>query len=459
MRSELLAVALVLLLLGILHGPAPSSGISTVYTQISRDISGDSVRAASTPNSIQETTFASRSLYAQTTFWQNGTHVYSTGSIPVTVASNISGIPRTTVYSQTLMITPSMHNGMVPMLNVSQGASVTLANATVPYSFTVSPLAASTPTTIRVPAAFTSTGSTPSVAAYPVYLNLSQQASYFVSSTPSWTLTNGSRENLSYAMQVPTGYVLNQTSVFVPFPTYALPNVTTFNITTLLGARQTNLTTYQLVSGGVWAYLPSLARNESLQVAYYVAGVTTGSTPSIPLGVIYPVSIGWYQANASWVNTRTLPWGGQFFITFNSTKYEVVPGSLTLTANLKHIVNSTYSLAGGAIIVLPGTVTVNPGRAIFFQATFELMNLVPGIRLCTSCSVGNSALTWGELASAFEGILLVVAGVWAYDLRKQFAARGARWGPFTARTRGWWAIVFVFFAVLIVYLIALLVGG
>lgn len=449
MRFEV-GLALVLALLALSPGTASTAPTHAVTA---------SAVPATTPNSIQETSVATRSSYEQGTFWQNTSATYGTGSAVPLVPSNLSGLPRSAVFSSSLTVTAGVHGNLVPMLNITQGSGVTLANATVPYSFTVAPLISGTPVKIRIPAAYTQAGQIPMQAVYPAFFNLTQQVSFFYSKAPVWTLTNGSRENLSFQIAVPSGYSLNQTSVFVPFPSPALPNASTFNITTKLGARQTNLTTYQLVAGGVVAYLPALNATVSLNVAYAVAGITQGSTPTIPLGTVYGYGPGWFRANATWVNTRTLPWSGQIFITFNSSVYQIEPGTLTVTANLRPIVNATYSLAGGAIIILPGAVTVASGRGVVFQATFQLIGQVPRIPLCVTCSIGGTPFAWSDLIALVEALLIIYVVARGFRLRRAFAAQGATWSPFRGRESAWWAAVYAFFGILAFYLIAFYAGG
>lgn len=410
----------------------------------------------STPNTIQLTTTASRSQFTQTTFWQNGTGTYTTGNVPVTVVSNLSGATVNTVYSSTLAIYTSMLNGMSPILNVTQGTGNTLVNATyvnstVPLPLTVSPKVSSTVVKIRAVAAFTRTGLRPANGSYPIFTNITQKVGYLKTNVPVWQLQNGTRENLSYGVTPPSGYILNQTSIFIPFPQGASANASSFNITTKVGAIQKNLTTYQLVNGGVYALLPGTSAATTVSVAFFALGVTTGPAVSIPLGNVYGVGGGKSGANASWINTRTLPYSGTIFITFNSSKFPIVPGTLNLTANRQWIRNNTYVLSGNAILVLPNSVTVGVGRVVVFQASFVLQGVVPSTSLCVTCP-GTGGISILDLVVVAELILLGYLFVGGRRQRNASILSGTRWKP----TDHWWAAAYAFVFILLVYLLAVL---
>lgn len=420
----------------------------------------DAFSPSATPNVIQQTSVAYRHYSAQGSMTQVSTPSYGTTSVWANVSTALPGVVVASVYSSSLQITASMHNGFVPMLNVSQG-TVTLANATVPYWFPITPVVSVTPVVVKVPAAFTSVGNVPPDGfTYPVYYNFSQSTTYLSTSTPVWTFTNGSRENLSYTIVPPTGYIVNQTTVFVPFPVGAYANLTTFKVTKTISAVTTNLSTYQWVQGGILALIPGTSVPVTLNVAYTVLGTATGTTPVLPIGPVYPVSGGFFQTNASWVNDRALPYAGQYYITYDSSRYSIVPGSLTLTANLKPIVNSTYALTGSSIIVLAGSVTVAVGRPVVFQATFELAGLVPHATLCVTCpAYAGASFSLGTVIGFVELVLIAFVVVRGRTVRAHGIATDSWAGMFRHGDPAWWAAVFLFSAIAGIYAVALIAGG
>jgi hypothetical protein len=399
-------------------------------------------RPSATPTSIQQTSTASKTTASSLAFTQIGTVPYDSSTSPtsLTFPSNLSGITPTTTLSNTVTFFPQSATGLYPMLNVTQG-STDLANVSTTYAVTVSPIYSTTVVTLHEPALWTSTGNTPSEATYTVYFNETHDVQYFIAATPTWVLANGITESLNYTVTVPTGYVVNQTTIFVPWAAGIPINGTTLNIT--LAGR--NLTTYQLVDGGVNAFIPGLSATSVLHIRYYVAPTQTGPIPVVPLGVVYYVGNGYYQANATWINTRTLPYGGILFVTTNLSE-TVVSGSLTATAYFKAVRNGTYAIAGNVIEMFPGSFTARAGAVLFLQFTFRLVGaLQPASIVANYDIVGNFTVGEGLIVAAIVFLLIAFAVYWE-------RRRVLRWRTALTAGVGFWSAVMLSVFAMFLYL-------
>jgi uncharacterized membrane protein len=408
--------------------------------------------AVATAASVQQSGTAILWAHYQTVFYQNTTAMYGAGSNPVYVPSDLAGAAYGSVLLSNLLLVFSMHNGYVPMTNVTQGTA-NLANATVPYSFSVSPAVSATPVKVRIPAAFTSTGATPAVAHYPVYLNATTEVSYILDSSANWTFRNGTTDNLTYSVTPPAGYYLNSTTTFVPFPIGTPVNTTTLNIT--LGSVAFH--NYQYDAGGVYLFTTGSTTAQTFHVRFKLLPTTVGlKAPAIPLGYVYELGNGQYQANASWVNPYTVPYGGLIVITTNLS-YTIASGSLAVTANGKTLGNASFVLAGETVQILAGAVSVNPSAPIVFQLTFKLVGVPPSLNVFDSTRLGDTGATVGDLLAALGIILIFMVFVEMFSNRKRHAYRGHEvgglgWSVRNA-TRVWWIFVYLFVADVFLYVV------
>lgn len=452
--------------------PSASSGSDTIrcnmtFNATPRDNGSSCVRTTLLQSQTESAT-ATSSGKANRNFWQNGSAMYQTGSSLLSIPANLGGYSPTLIASDTLTITALMPNGITPMLNVTQGTSY-LANATVPYSFSVSPTVPSTtPVHVSAVAAFTAAGATPSAAKYGLWYNWSWQVTFENSSLPDWILQNGSVENLSVPVAVPTGYALTAATFTVPFPGLALPNVSTLNLTTNPTYRWhgpfVNLTTFTSSPGQgfLTAYVPSEAANATLRVHYVVLGLQTGKIPLLLMGPVSRLVSGYYSATATWINTQPLPYAGYFYVQTNrSLSYAIVPNSLNVTYDYPghYLRNSTFTLSGNQIVVLPGSVTVYGGRVLVLTIKFLLANVPLSVGLCLTCPVGSTSVPWWALAAAWEVAWAVVAGAVFGQNRDVLIGRGRYARAGQAATRTFWLAVTLAVIGALVVLLALFTGG
>lgn len=394
-----------------------------------------------TPPSIQQIGTAILTSHYTSTFYQNGSGMYHTGSKPIKIPSDLASAAYTSLISSTLTLTFALHSGYVPMTNVSQGAR-TLANATVPYSYTVNPAISATQVIAKIPAVFTAAGATPSVGMYPVYLNTTTEVNYLLSSPTAWVLGNGTVEKLAYSIVPPTGYTMNSVTTFVPFPLGVPANLTNFSVKD----NHANLTTFQLVSGGVYIFTTGSSTTQSLVVKFAVLPSLSGPTPSIELTHIHSISGGRYQGNATWVNNYTLPYNGLIVISTLKETNAIIAGTLIVQANGKTIQPTSVAISGNTVQVLPGRLVVNPGKVAVFTLTFKVYGVAPRLSLFDSSTLGTSAITLGELLLVIEVFLI---GVIIVEFsRNRRANVGWTW---ETASRPWWLAVYAFLAVAAVY--------
>jgi hypothetical protein len=257
-------------------------------------------------------------------------------------------------------------------------------------------------------------------------------------SAAAWTLTSGVLENLSYRVVVPAGgYTLNSTTVFVPFPAGVPISGASVGVT-LAGS---NVTSVQVVAGGVYVVLPSLAASATLNVTATVSASTSGwvSTKLGPV-YLYSAATNQYRANATWFNRGSLPYGGGVVVTTNLS-YPINPVGLNVSANGKWLKNGTFFLQGPLVEVLPGVVNVSGGGPLILQLTFYLAGAPPNLLACLTCAVYGT-VTLGELLEV--GMLIFVVTAFAGAIR---AGREVRVLGITKRNDLWWGSVILFFVV------------
>ena len=436
--ATLLLALLVSPLLGTVVGsPRPPS--QTVPALTARPI------ALSTPD-IGQTATATRTIGFVLTHYQNGSALFDGGSTAALIPSNISDTPRTSSVSYTAIVSPSMTGGNTAMINVTQNPK-TLANATVGIPFSISPAVSSTEIRVTVPAAFTSMGAVVGMGTYPVYVNVTLQVTYYIATPPVWTLKSGIEENLSYSLVVPSLYVLSSVTIFVPFPATVPANTSTLNVT----ANGRNWSSYQLVVGGIYVYLPSVTATEPIAVRFNVSAIQYGVIPQIPLRPVYQLPSGLWQGNASWVNIRQLPYSGIFLITTNLS-YAISPVGLNISTNYgKFLPNGSFVLAGNTIEILPGAVRAVPGSVVVFRAIFALVGAPVSLSIFDSTPlVGGSSITLGDLLLGIA-VFLFLYVIYEYLTQSRastrFSIRNAE-SPF-------WIGVYLFAIDLMIFLVLL----
>lgn len=417
------------------------------------------VRVLSTPQMIQTDTVAYKTASMKGTFWQNGSAVYNTGSAIGTIPTTLSPVTPASVYSYHLTAVPSFgaDTGTDPQIgtfNFTQGSG-TLVNLSITSYYIVNPAPASSVVKAKVPSAYTSNGGTPSVAQYPFWLNYSIEAHYLQTSSPTWTLKNGSTENLSYVLAPPTGFQLNQSYVTVPLPIGVNANQSTLTVQKTVGSTTSNVSTYYFAGGAVVVLVPGANAATTVKLLYTAQGQTIGATPIIQLGPVAQNPTGLFEGTASWINPSAVPWGGEIIIQTNQTVGgQIVPQSLNVTANHLYLRNNTFVVAGNSIVILPGSVTVWGGRVMVFDVKFAMTGLAPSLGFCLTCGVfGPGSVPWSVILLTVEFLLAGTTFVRAVQIRNvRIATHGL---GFTLRHGDhiFWSAFYLFFFVLVIILI------
>lgn len=467
MRRAALAAATVLVIV--------ASGIAGIEaTKSALAPYGASPRTSvSTPVSIVETATAISNGSATRTFYQNGTSTFAAASSLLVIPFTFGSYTVTQVLSADLAVRVGMPKGITPMLNVTQpgGPVKYLANGTVPYLFDVAPSITGGVVDVRAKAAFLPNGTTPSIGTYGLWFNWTETVRYENTSKPIWTLTNGSKENLSVPVTIANGgptWAIQDVLFVVPYAVQAYPNITTLNVSTSAGyvyhGVYTNLTTYTTSPGNGFlnAYLPYVAANRTLRISYLLVGVTNGVNIPIPILILGPatrLASGFYEASASWVNIYALPYAGTFYIDSNqSITFNIVPSSLNVTQNGHVIRNNTFALAGNQIVILAGSVTVGGGRPVLFDLKFQLYAVPAQVGLCASCTIGNSSVPWWVVSALFMAVMLGIAGVLFVEHRGVLIRKGRYARPSQATSVGFWLALVLFAVATIVTFVSFLPG-
>ena len=179
--------------------------------------------ASTTPALIQENGVMVHDFSQSLSWTQSGSGEFAGSGTSGSFIQNLT-VPYTSIVSS-LATMKFAASGNIPMVNVTQ--STTLLNATIPYAFVVGPTVGKQSVTDRVVALFQPSGGVVAAGTYPVSVGVQQSTEFADTSVPSWTYS-GLNATLNYTVDVQSGWSLNQSTVFLPFPSV---NVTTVNVT------------------------------------------------------------------------------------------------------------------------------------------------------------------------------------------------------------------------------------
>jgi hypothetical protein len=386
-------------------------------------------------------------------FFQNTTSEFGTGSTKLHIPFDAGGLAITNSTLAQLSLIYSFPGGIYPMVNITQGAAcqigITCWNVTVPYEFTVYPTVSTTNVQTTIPAAFTIGGATPPVAAYTVPVTALTQLQFSILSTATWAITAGTTESTSYVVTVPAGYTLNLTQVFIPWPTNVAVNSSSLSLT--LGG--TAITSVQVVAGGFYVIIPGIATTKTLSATVTINGAQAGGWTRIQVGKAYLDGKGQqYQANASWVNPNTIPYGGGFLLTTNFS-YPVNPVNLTILENGKVLKSTNYFLAGTIIEILPSTLLIPGGGVLVLQITLYFIG-APPVYTASLTTPLFGAVTVGDVLVTGLLLLSIYIVLSAATTRK----RSMRWS-FRSQSNGWIGAVFLFVLLLAILVYFILTGN
>jgi len=392
--------------------------------------------------------------------WQNGTGTYQFASRPFVVPFDAGGLALSNYSLAQLTFLYQFPGAISPMVNVSQSGSsrctilVNCWNVTTAYSFVVYPAVSSTPVTAKIAAAFNPNGTTPATGLYSVPVVAQTQLQFSIFSSQTWSVYAGTNVNVSYTVSVPSGYTLNFTEVYIPWPGNLTVNETSLNVT--LGGNQ--LTSLQTTAGGFYAIISGIGTTETLKATAKIAATTVGGWQQVPMGKAGFDGDGQQQwSNASWVNPSTYPYGGGFLLTTNYS-YAVNPASLNVSVNGKFLKSSTFLLAGTIIEILPGTLLIAGGHVFTVQLKFLFLGAPPVYTASlTTALIGT--FTVGDLLLTSLVLLAIYIAVEATTESAGGRRRRKLRVTLAGQSNGFWSAVFLFLFALIILAYFIITGN
>lgn len=355
---------------------------------------------------VQQTSTATATVFRTQTFYQNGSATYATGSTAALFPVNLTA-PHTAVFPSSFVLTTNVKTGLTPRINATQG-TVVLVNATTSYLLPIVPAISATQVKVKIPAAYTATGATPSVGTYPVWDNLSESIPFEYDTPAAWTANATGTYQDIYDVVAPSAFALNGTQVFVPFPTNISVNYTT--VAVKVGSL--NLSQFQVATGGVYLYLAALAPGgQSNYTVTFVPATSTAivTTPVLPVTFYYTDGKGGWYLNASWLNLGPTPYAGIYVIAA-TLPYPINPSTLTLYAAGKLLPNTTYTVTGDRISVLPGAYTTPIGKVVAFLAHFKFLNAPASISFGDNSRFGSGFGSGFSFGNFLVVVLLAILG-------------------------------------------------
>ena len=328
--------------------------------------------ASTTPALIQENGVMVHDFSQSLSWTQSGSGEFAGSGTSGSFIQNLT-VPYTSIVSSlaTMKFTAS---GNIPMVNVTQ--STTLLNATIPYAFVVGPTVGKQSVTDRVVALFQPSGGVVATGTYPVSVGIQQSIEFADTSVPSWTYS-GLNATLNYTVDVQSGWSLNQSTVFLPFPSV---NITTVNVT-LEGKAWGQ---YIEEQNGVLVTIPTLTSSEYVKV---ILGFAPNSEGIVVLNLGNPTYNGVSeQVTISYVDNKAA-YAGAYLFTDNYT-YSINAGSINISASGKYVPAVDIVTIGNYIEILPGAVTVLSGRAVVFTLKFTFQNAPPSLSLTLGSTLG-----------------------------------------------------------------------
>lgn len=370
---------------------------------------------------VTETSSEVASFTSYEPLWHNTTTTNASNAF--TFPANMTLYPSTSSFTATLTVSAGAY---LPVLKVSQGTSV-LLNSTVTGQVSVTPTASTTPLTVKVLQLFQETGAAVATGTYHVWVNVTETGYLSFSTFVVWA-QEPLNFTLVYKWSAPYDFALNQTAVFVPFPSGVSVNYTSVSVA--------NATTPQTAYAGVYAYNTSLAADKSLTFTVVFAPYPIVSGPAVLVTMtkpkLEPGSTTVYTATGNWSNGFNLPYEG-IYILSTGFAYTIDPSSVTLVENTITMLASHYTVGNNnTIVVVPGTLTVAKGGGVVFTLTFSSLAAPPegsviGTGGVALFPVGTASFTVSDLLLALMlgGALYLAWGVSRY-------AEG--WNRFTAHT-------------------------
>jgi len=343
-------------------------------------------------------------------YWQNGTSEYDSGSSPWSYPVNFTSYSDLTYSS--FQIGVSVKNFYQPMVVVSEGGTI-LLNNTGTGTFVVQPPLDTASIHVNVPAAFYPGGGIPAIGFYGMSEVGLLTIDYQTASPSTWA-QSGTAETESLTLSAPTSVWLNQTTMYLPFPTPLAVNYSSASVT--VNGNPYDYT--QVTTNGIYVTDPNLAPGTSITfVATYSPSPTeVGNGPLVVINNFTSSGTSpTYSAVGTWINHIATLWGGIYIIVLN-VPYTMDPGSVNISINGHYLKATSYLVSGNVVTILP-LVYVTPLNG---TDTFRLLFNLPTAPPSASLTVGSSTsffgitISFGELLVGLIAVFIIgILIIWA----------------------------------------------
>lgn len=332
------------------------------------------------------------------TYWQNGTMEYQSGASPWTFPIGFTNYSALTYIAFGLAV--SINSTLEPMVNVKQGTS-TLLNNTGTGTFVVYPPNGSQSLHVTVPTAFLPGGGIPpDNMTYPLVDRAQLVLDYQSTQSSSWVVS-GKQDTESFTLSAPTGYWLNQTTIYLPFPSSTDVNYTSVTVT----SGGNDYSYVQLTAGGVYISDPVLSRGSSIKfvVSFSPTPTEVGTAPLLIVTnyTKNTASGPTYAASATWVNHLYPLWGGMYLIEMD-IPYAI--SSVNVTENGRALSVGSFLVSGNIITILPLVIVTPMNGTASFHLEFDLPSAPP----LASITVTSSGSLLGVSVSLGDALIAVI---------------------------------------------------
>lgn len=413
---------------------------------------GNGVRPSNTLQNplIQVSTTATRNLYENGIWYQNGTAQYDGSSNVFTYSTSVG--TNTGILSSSATWLVNVQGGDTGQVDITQGTG-TLANVTQPQVFT--PFTIGPTVKEKLTSVFTSSGTTPSVGTYHFYTNSSFSISYLLTNQTNWRNSAGNYTNV-YVLTPPTGFYENDSTVFIPYPNNVPANTSTINVS----INSVWYRYWQTAPTGIYVTVASVSPSSKAVIAvnFTAYPMVSGPAPYITFNSYHVVSGVTYQTWANFVNTNSQVWAGIYILDLN-LKYAVNPNTIVVLADGHSIRTKSLVVSDSTITILPFSVFTAASETINFTVQFQFLTAVPSASFADSSAAvmfGTLALTWGEL---FGILILLTFGHLVYLWKQDPNLITNATGDILFPTEEGKKVLAEHLVVIIVFVVILLIGS
>jgi hypothetical protein len=344
--------------------------------------------------SLTVSTQAISAFSLHTTATQTGAGQYQVSAGTVTIPFSPSSSANVSGYS--LYLSGQGTSSVEPQGNGTQGGTSVLFNSTFTGQIVLFPLPSAI--TIKTISLWTRAGATVPEGTYGVWYNGTGTAYETFGASPVW-IFNGTAYSLTYRLSPPVGTNFNQTQVFVPFPANVSVNYT--SLAEKINGK--NVSPIQATVSGVYIYPNGVAGGTSLNISieFTPAPSTGGVVPVVVFGSYQSLVNGTNSAKSYYYNGRAVAYEGQYVL---QTRFPatISPQNLAIRFGTYLVPNTSYTIAGGTITVLPFAYSTPANTNVTIYLLFVFAGNVPSLsigRSSTVFSIGSypvSALLFGS---------------------------------------------------------------